>query len=383
MKIVFLWDYYIPYLSSFYKRKKLNGDENFEVLHKLLKNDFFSWIGSLANGLSKNGLETKLIIGNDEVTQKKWAEENAIYISNDDWKFQILKHQIKLFKPDIFFFGVKKHYLGSFLEDIKKDCKQIFCWVGSPIELDTSNIDLVLSNNHHLSSKFSNLATNFKFFKPGFDKEILNHIKSKEKRIELCFVGQSSKIHHKKRAEYLAYLIEKEIPLEIYGIGYDDHHIIRKLKDFILSIKNNFLNLNSVLEVLDSEYYKQIKSIKKAYNNEAWGIDMYNILSSAKIIFNKHLDHPPNVAGNMRMFESTGIGTALITDYKEDIDRYFVPDKEIITYLNKSELIEKLDYYFDNNKELQDIAIAGQKRTLADHSIDIRAVELIDIIERL
>ena len=31
------------------------------------------------------------------------------------------------------------------------------------------------------------------------------------------------------------------------------------------------------------------------------------LFSSAKIIFNKHLDHPPNVAGNMRMFESTGL----------------------------------------------------------------------------
>ena len=56
---------------------------------------------------------------------------------------------------------------------------------------------------------------------------------------------------------------------------------------------------------------------------------------------------------------------SLITDYKNNNDEYFVPDKEIITYLNKSELMDKLDYYFDNNKELQDIAISGTKKNFS------------------
>ena len=45
--------------------------------------------------------------------------------------------------------------------------------------------------------------------------------------------------------------------------------------------------------------------------------------------------------------------------------------------------MDKLDFYINNDKARQEIALAGQKRTLKDHTIDIRANELINIIEHM
>ena len=83
------------------------------------------------------------------------------------------------------------------------------------------------------------------------------------------------------------------------------------------------------------------------------------------------------------MFEATGVGSCLISDHKNNNDEYFLPEKEIVVYKNKFDLMDKLDFYINNDKERQEIALAGQKRTLKDHTIDIRATELIDIIEHM
>ena len=57
-------------------------------------------------------------------------------------------------------------------------------------------------------------------------------------------------------------------------------------------------------------------------------------------------------------------------------------DKEIIVYHNKNDLIEKINYYLENNEAREQIAKAGQKKTLEHHNIEIRIDELLNIIEK-
>ena len=84
---------------------------------------------------------------------------------------------------------------------------------------------------------------------------------------------------------------------------------------------------------------------------------------------------------NMRMFEATACGALLITQKVPYLDELFEADKEIIIYSTMRELIDKIDYYLEHDKEREKIARAGQRRTLRDHTYKNRVKDIIKIIK--
>jgi len=97
-------------------------------------------------------------------------------------------------------------------------------------------------------------------------------------------------------------------------------------------------------------------------------MEMYQILRRSKITINCHIDVAGKLAGNMRMFEATGVGTLLLTDNKENLSDIFVPGKEVVAYSTVDEAVEKINYYLTHEKERIEIANAGQQRTLTDYN---------------
>ena len=65
---------------------------------------------------------------------------------------------------------------------------------------------------------------------------------------------------------------------------------------------------------------------------------------------------------------------------KDNLHKIFEIDREIVTYKCKEEALEKVKYLKNNPIKLSEIASAGQKRTLNEHSYEIRMIELMEII---
>jgi spore maturation protein CgeB len=84
----------------------------------------------------------------------------------------------------------------------------------------------------------------------------------------------------------------------------------------------------------------------------------------------------------MRLYEATGVGTLLITDYKDNLHTLFEPGSEVIAYNSAEECVELVTYYLAHEEERQAIARAGQQRTLREHSYLHRMQELVNIVER-
>ena len=84
----------------------------------------------------------------------------------------------------------------------------------------------------------------------------------------------------------------------------------------------------------------------------------------------------------MRLFEVTGVGTCLLTDWKKNIGELFEPDKEIVTYSSLEECSEKVKWLRNNPKACKEIAEAGQARCLRDHTFAQRVLELDEIIRK-
>jgi spore maturation protein CgeB len=77
-----------------------------------------------------------------------------------------------------------------------------------------------------------------------------------------------------------------------------------------------------------------------------------------------------------RNFEVPGCGGFLLTALAEDLERYYVPGAEIVTFRTLSELIEQIRYFLDHETARAAIAEAGYHRTLQEHTYARRFAEI-------
>ena len=130
---------------------------------------------------------------------------------------------------------------------------------------------------------------------------------------------------------------------------------------------------------VDSYSYLLLKHKKPP----VFGIDMFKLFNRSKIVLNFHIGVAGDFAGNMRMFEVTGVGSCLLTDNKKNINDLFIPGSEVVTYDNPDDCIEKAKWLLNHEDERKKIALAGHQRTLKFHTVENRCRTIIDILEEV
>ena len=194
---------------------------------------------------------------------------------------------------------------------------------------------------------------------PAFDSRVINHLKENNKPISFSFIGGVSDIHE-KRMEALTYLCN-HTSISIWGYG--------------LPAFNKF----GFKSIFKKDLYS---NIRKKHFGELWGLEMYQVLHDSVISFNIHEDLLKGDVGNMRMFEATGVATALLNDNGGNLTDLFVPDKEIITYNSLPEAVEKLNYYLQNPKKAIEIGKNAQARTLKDYNYENYTMQVMDFFKK-
>lgn len=122
--------------------------------------------------------------------------------------------------------------------------------------------------------------------------------------------------------------------------------------------------------------------IRQRHGGEVWGMDMYRALARSRITLNRHINVAENNANNMRLYEATGVGAMLLTDRKDNLHELFEIGKEVVAYSSKEEAAELVRHYLDHPQEAEQIAKAGQVRTLREHTYAQRMQELVPILKR-
>ena len=103
---------------------------------------------------------------------------------------------------------------------------------------------------------------------------------------------------------------------------------------------------------------------------------MFDIISDSKILVNTHIDDT-EYAGNMRLFEGTGLGCLVLTDIKKELNNLFKIGKEIDVFENEKELIEKCKFYLSNIQKINTISLLGQKKTIENYNYEKR-ISILD-----
>ena len=73
-----------------------------------------------------------------------------------------------------------------------------------------------------------------------------------------------------------------------------------------------------------------------------------------------------------RTFEIPGCEEFMLTQYVDGLDEYYREGKEIAVFKNNNELLNKIRYYLDNDKERRKVAKAGYIRTIKEHTYEKR-----------
>jgi spore maturation protein CgeB len=181
----------------------------------------------------------------------------------------------------------------------------------------------------------------------AFEPRVLERLGACPKKYPLTFIGSFYPVHL-PRTQMLEELAKK-FPLKVWGPS-----------------KPNALRW---------------PALSRCYQGEAWGLDMFRILASSVVTLNHHGAVLP-AANNMRLFEATGVGTLLVTDWKSNLSEMF-SDSEVAAYRSTEECAERVRYYLDHDREREDMAAAGQRRTLAEHTYFHRMKELVGYVESL
>ena len=410
MRLIRITTNYISYLQQFYAKYPDLKSKFYDLQYRELMGDCFGWSDFWTHALTKLGYEVWEPVSNAETMQKTWAKENNFQYNNQAWLTDITKAQVKFFKPDVLFVDDYSTFNKNFLLDLRESCpsiKLILGWCGAPYydAAVFSAYDIILSNIPELVTDFKNSGHKAKYFRHAFDPRVLlkiNELVQTDDNIAIpcSFIGSifPGKSAHIARAILIQKLIE-ELGIEVFA---DVYHLRNKdvaligIKKITYDIIKTLSKSHSIKQIL-----QQIPKIKNYAEsncppslpaqlsstivNQAkppvFGLEMFKSLYNSQVALNNHIDLSRNSASNMRLFEATGIGTCLVTDWKENLHELFEPDHEVVTYRSTEECIEKIKWLINNPKEREKIAKAGQIRTLRDHTFDKRAVSLDLIIK--
>ncbi len=121
--------------------------------------------------------------------------------------------------------------------------------------------------------------------------------------------------------------------------------------------------------------------LHRCYQDEVWGADMYQVLRRSRITLNSHIDLAGREAGNMRLFEATGVGAFLLTDFKDNLDTLFAPDCEVAAWRSIDDCLAVIDRSLDDHDGRAAIARAGHARTMAQHTYRHRVAEILSFVD--
>ncbi|MGQ1889416.1 glycosyltransferase family protein [Thermophagus sp. OGC60D27] len=389
--------YYRDFLNHYYRQNPLIVSAGYDEQYRHLMDQYFAWSDNYGRILAEKGMETMEIVANASPLQKAWAKENEV--SPDLPADSILMQQIRQFRPNVIYFQDSVTYNGSFIKKLKAEHPQLKLCIGNvcaPFSSAQTEAFRAFDYFTVCSPFFQTLLKKYGIpsvnIPHAFDPRILNKIHSDNPypQTSLAFMGSifAGEGMHSTRRQILEQLVNEGISFTFYG-NLPDRSLIGLLKkqaSYLAAHTLDGLGMKGLTDAIapirkgraHDRMPQRLSLSKKLYKMAlppVFGLEMFKALSKAAIGFNNHGDCVGDYAANMRLFETTGVGTCLITDYKSNISDFFKVDDEIVTYRSADECVEKIRWLIHHPEECRQMALRGQQRTLKDHNIASR-VEL-------
>lgn len=346
LQCLFLNTYHPAFLEAHYRGDSaLAGRTYAEQLASLQAagfgdSDFYS------HGLAQAGWGAGEIIVNAPVLQAAWCRENGFRGA----ELEIARAQVAALKPDVVYVQDLNCFPPAFLASLRPHTRLLAGQIATPMKpgLDLRPYDVIFTSFPHFAERFrkAGLAA---FYQPlAFEPRLLERLKGIARDLPCSFVGGISGLHLSSYG--LLDLLARETPMEFWGYG--------------------------------RETLAKGSPVLARHRGEAWGLDMFAVFARSAITVNRHGEVAENHANNMRLFEATGCGCLLVTDYKDNLPDLFEIGREVAAFRTPEECAALVKYYLRHPEEAAGIAAEGQRRTLREHTYGNRMRRTAEVLER-
>ena len=347
MRITKVASFYSAYSESFYhERPHLAALSYAEQLTALLT-DCFSWADFYDEPLRRLGYEPVEIVRDVEPLQRRWAAEHGL--PGELSLEEITARQIEEHTPDVLWFEESSDTsLGILrrLEERRHRPPVVIGWSGSYLQ-DTKAfqyVDLTLSCAPESVEFLREQGARAEHLDHAFSPLVLARMRKKAIARDLSFFGQLqlSRGFHLLRAEVLHSVISQKKDVRVFSPSKPRwrarlsenarsflqffrktaaYACARSLRIFGIAIPGAparfpaFPRKNPSLPAV----------LRRRTFPGVFGLQMYEEIARSKIVLNIHADSSPRFASNMRLFEVTGVGSLLLTDWRENLGDLFLP----------------------------------------------------------
>lgn len=82
----------------------------------------------------------------------------------------------------------------------------------------------------------------------------------------------------------------------------------------------------------------------------------------------------------LRLWDILGAGGFVLTNFQSEIPEYFEVGKDLDIYASEEELMEKIQYYLEHEKERQAIAESGYRKAKEQYSLELRVKQILKTV---
>ena len=223
--------------------------------------------------------------------------------------------------------------------------------------------DVFLTMSEGLIEEFHHFNTNVFYLSQAFEPSYfdIKEITGKDKKIfstDVAFVGNLG-----SKAQYL---VRRQSLENVMNAGF-------KLKWWGPRIPRKFSTIPLIFGKLG-----------KAYGGKfIWGEGFAKVAQLSKIFL--AFDSMPHIRKSMsaRMYTAVGCGAFYMCRHVEGIEDMLVPDREIVTFRDDDEMMDKITFYLKNDVLRKKIAAAGRERVLREHTYEVRIRQMLEIIKNI
>jgi spore maturation protein CgeB len=412
-------------LDEFYLKNNLKSAGYSQVQNAILEESFYG-CGALTSAFSKSGHECHEIIWDIDWLQKKWAKENNFQYDRDNWRQDIVLAQLKKIEPEVVLFQHNSPLSIAQMYKLKSKCPSIKLLVVHTAYLgqtpDFGWADLVLAGTPGLVSRFEKKGYKSKLFYHYFDERLLGKFDQIEKDNKLIsFCGTSGfgygTIHVERYFLLEKLLLQTPIKMWLNEPINSNWNISRyEIRRWLLNLAARFPEVSKrfsstffPLPQKMRKFFSEVLDKQKNFTDKTTvpkipliqkfptkvlpglvGTEYYSAILKSAACFHKHgiSNNNPSIdncgdIGAMRLFEVTGLGACLITDTGTNMADLFQEGEEVVTYGSPDEAVDKINYLADNPETCKRIGLAGQKRTMSDHTAAKRSEQLLGFVSEV
>jgi spore maturation protein CgeB len=169
----------------------------------------------------------------------------------------------------------------------------------------------------------------------GFDPRIYCPNETVQRDIDISFVGAPTKNRLELLQQVAEYAQAKKKKFVVYGGYWNKRHFWSKM----------------LFRKKYSPLHQFIPNIKIPASLTA------QIYRRSKVCLNIHISNHEGI--NPRTFEILGTQSFQLVDQKERLSYFVDPGQHVVSYESSKDLIEKLDFYLENENEREKIAKQG------------------------